>query len=387
MSRKQAARLAGAALLATGAVVGLTTPTAASADSLPADPELVAAMQRDLGLTEAQARTRLAQEDAAIRLNDTLSRSLGDEFAGSRFDAGRGALVVAVTDAARSADVRAAGADAVLVRRSASELAAVVSTLDKIGASAPSAVTGWYVDPADNSVVVTVNRRLRDAAADGFLAQARSVSDSVRVEETDHSPETQFDIVGGDAFNTPEARCSIGFSVRTSNRKPGMVTAGHCGTAGTPVTGKNGVAMGTIRGSSFPENDFAWVAANSDWTAQPWVNMYDGRLRVVNGATPAPVGTSICRSGSTTGWHCGTVETLNQTVRYSNDRVVQGMTGTNVCSEPGDSGGSYISGGHAQGIHSGGSGGDCGTPDRHRSYFQPLQEVLDAYKLKLVVDS
>ncbi len=52
-----------------------------------------------------------------------------------------------------------------------------------------------------------------------------------------------------------------------------------------------------------------------------------------------------------------------------------------MCAEPGDSGGSFISGSQAQGVTSGGSG-NCtygGT-----TYFQPVNEILRVYGLTLV---
>ncbi|CAM5324764.1 Serine protease OS=Streptomyces microflavus OX=1919 GN=Smic_34700 PE=3 SV=1 [Streptomyces microflavus] len=56
------------------------------------------------------------------------------------------------------------------------------------------------------------------------------------------------------------------------------------------------------------------------------------------------------------------------------------MTRTSVCAEPGDSGGSYISGSQAQGVTSGGSG-NCSSGGT--TYFQPLLPALRAYGLTL----
>ena len=108
--------------------------------------------------------------------------------------------------------------------------------------------------------------------------------------------------------------------------------------------------------------------------------MYNGSTRVVSGSSEAPVGSSICRSGSTTGWHCGQVEAMNQTVRYA-EGTVTGLTRTDVCAEPGDSGGSFISGNQAQGMTSGGSG-NCSFGGT--TYFQPVNEALNAYNLSLI---
>ena len=369
---KRTIRLAGVAVLAAGTLATGAAPSLAA----PAAPEIVAAMQRDLGLTEAQALTRLAQEATAMRADAELSRVLGDSFAGSYFDAERGRLVVGVTDAARAGAVRAAGADAAVVPNSLRKLEAAKAELDEREATAPASVTAWGVDVESNSVVVSVTGR--DAATDAFLAAA---GDSVRVEQVREAPKPLYDLVGGDAYYMGNGgRCSVGFAVRTSSGAAGMVTAGHCGTPGTSASGYNRVAMGSFQGSSFPGNDYAWVSANSNWTPRPWVNLYNGSARIVSGSSVAPVGSSICRSGSTTGWHCGSVQALNQTVQYAQGTVT-GLTRTNVCAEPGDSGGSFISGNQAQGMTSGGSG-NCSSGGT--TYFQPVGEALNAYGLRLV---
>ncbi|NEE44433.1 S1 family peptidase, partial [Streptomyces sp. SID8455] len=68
--------------------------------------------------------------------------------------------------------------------------------------------------------------------------------------------------------------------------------------------------------------------------------------QLVRGSNEAPIGASICRSGSTTRWHCGRVLAKNETVNYSQGAVHQ-MTKTSVCAQGGDSGGSFISGDQA----------------------------------------
>ncbi|MBB5956599.1 hypothetical protein FHS29_003185 [Saccharothrix tamanrassetensis] len=246
--------------------------------------------------------------------------------------------------------------------------------------SAPSSITGWRVDDAGNTVVVEVNRHTRDASADRFIATAKSVSPAVRVVEVDESPTTLYDTRGGDAYYIGSgSRCSVGFSVTG-----GFVTAGHCGRVGATTTGHNRVSQGTFRGSSFPGNDYAWVATNSNWTSRPWVNRYNGTNITVKGSAEAAVGASICRSGSTTNWRCGTVQAKNSTVNYPQGSV-SGLTRTNACAEPGDSGGSWVAGtgfGQAQGVTSGGSG-NCSSGGT--TYFQPVNEILSVYGLRLTV--
>ncbi|XVS64913.1 S1 family peptidase [Actinosynnema sp. CA-299493] len=384
MNRTSAVRLATAVLLATGTATALSVPAmaapAAPQGASPADTEsypagLLQAAQRDLGLTAEQVTARLASDTRAGDVEAAARSAVGSAYAGSWINAATGKLVVAVTDSAKAGAARAAGADAKHVAFSHQQLTGAKSTIDAL--SAPTSITGWRVDEQTNSVVVEVNRLQRDAAAESFLATAKAISPSVRVVEVDQSPTTLYDTRGGDAYYIGSGRCSVGFAV-----SGGFVTAGHCGRSGTATTGFNRVSQGTFAGSSFPGNDYAWVRTNSNWTSRPWVNRYNGSNVTVTGSTSAAVGAAICRSGSTTGWRCGTVQAKNQTVNYSQGSV-SGLTRTNACAEPGDSGGSWVAGSgysQAQGVTSGGSG-NCSSGGT--TYFQPVGEILSAYGLSL----
>jgi len=371
------AGVAAAILLPAGIVaVFVAAPAAAEPPSAPpalsgdaAAPEMLAAMQRDLGLTAAEARDRIVTDDAASRTQLALRKKLGSAFAGAWLAADAKSLVVAVTDAARAAEVTAAGATPRLVTRSATKLDAVKGGLDKAAAKAPAAaVPGWYVDVKTNTVVVQA--RGGTATARAFVKASGVDAAAVRVVATTEQPKLLFDVRGGDAYYIGGGRCSVGFSVNG-----GFVTAGHCGRAGNATSGYNQVAQGSFQASSFPGNDYAWVAVNSNWTPQPWVNNYSGGNVTVAGSTVAAIGASICRSGSTTGWRCGTVQAYNQTVNYAQGSV-SGLTRTTACAEPGDSGGSWLSGQQAQGVTSGGSG-NCSSGGT--TYFQPVNEILSAY--------
>ncbi|PZG00765.1 serine protease [Micromonospora deserti] len=331
---------------------------------------MLAAMQRDLGLTAHQARTRVVRDEKGSRTDAALRRSLGAAYAGGWLTAD--SLVVAVTSEAAAHRVRAAGAKPTIVSRSAAALDRIKATLDRHATKAPAAsVPGWYVDVATNSVVVLARGDAR--AADAFVRASRVDPSAVRVVTTTETPRTYYDVRGGDAYYMG-GRCSVGFSVTG-----GFVTAGHCGTTGTATQGYNQVAQGTFRGSSFPGNDYAWVQTNSNWTPQPWVNNYSGGNVTVAGSTEAAVGAAVCRSGSTTGWRCGSIQAKNQTVNYA-EGSVSGLTRTNACAEPGDSGGSWLAGQQAQGVTSGGSG-NCSVGGT--TYFQPVNEILSAYGLTL----
>ncbi|MEV4628084.1 S1 family peptidase [Micromonospora sp. NPDC049523] len=368
-----AAILLAAGMLATLPQVASAKPTSEAAPAVSA--EILSAMQRDLGLTAGQVQARLAADDRAAKAEETLRGSLGGSFGGAWLADGS-QVVVAVTDAASAERVRAAGAQPKVVARSESALTAIKDTLDAKGTAAPKSVTGWYVDVTSNTVVVEATADGL-AAASTFAATSGAPAGSVRIAVAAEAPKTLYDIRGGDAYYIGGGRCSIGFSVNG-----GFVSAGHCGTTGQAVQGSNRVAAGSFAGSSFPGNDYSFIRTNSNWVPRGVVNRYSGSTTVaVRGSTESAVGASICRSGSTTGWRCGTVQAKNQTVRYSQGSV-GGLTRTNACAEPGDSGGSWLSGNQAQGVTSGGSG-NCSSGGT--TYFQPVREILSAYGLSLVL--
>jgi len=161
----------------------------------------------------------------------------------------------------------------------------------------------------------------------------------------------------------------------------GFVTAGHCGDAGDLTTGGNGVPQGRFRSSSFPGNDFAWVETNASWDPQAAVDDYRGTTVNVAGRRVAPIGSAVCRSGSTTGWRCGTVLAYNATVNVLGGPIT-GLTRTSACAEGGDSGGPFLWGTQAQGLTSSGHG-NCRSGGV--TFFQPIAEVLTTYQLVLKV--
>jgi len=373
MNRTRLARFAGAALLA----VGLAT-TAVPAMAAPAGTSaMFDAMQRDLGLSPDAASARITLENRAAATGAALTSRLGSSFAGSWFDAATGKLVVATTDAARLQDITASGATGRLVARSAAQLDATQASLDARTANVPDTVTGWYVDQKTNSVVVSVLGN--DAAG---LAWAGK---DVRIEHVTAAPKPLWNLIGGQAIRNTQARCSIAFSASAGATRY-IITAGHCGELGGTWSGSGGT-IGTVASFSFPTNDYAIINVTSAAAVQTaLVDRFNSGADVtVAGSSQAAIGSSICRSGSTTGWHCGTIQANNQTVNYGGGDIVNGLTRTSVCAEPGDSGGAYVSPNgatrvQAQGITSGGSG-NCTSGGQ--TFHQPVNEVLSRFGLTL----
>ncbi|RBM12705.1 S1 family peptidase [Streptomyces sp. PT12] len=381
MRRTAGIRLSLSALLIVGALTGTGAVAAerSSAEQPVAEPALVNALERDLGLSEEQAVERLAQEADAIAVEPDAKRAAAEAFGGSWFDAEAGTLVVGVTDREYAEPVLATGAEVELVDHTQAALDATLVAIDELAGpeGAPEGVSSWHVDPLANSVVVNVvSGAESDAEVAAFLADAQAEG-PVEVRSVAGAPQTlAAGTVGGDPYYTGNVRCSIGFSVHG-----GFVTAGHCGGGGAAVYGWDRSLIGHFQGSSFPGNDYAYVSVGNGWWTEPvvlgWGTVSDALVR---GSNEAPVGASICRSGSTTGWHCGTLLAKNETVNYSSGEVVYQLTKTSVCAEGGDSGGSYISGDQAQGVTSGGWG-NCSSGGE--TWYQPLNEILSAYGLTL----
>ncbi|MCA2215245.1 S1 family peptidase [Jidongwangia harbinensis] len=384
MQRKRIA-IAAVAVVATGAAVaftlpsmaGTTSPRGGSAPRAAAGdvaPQLLEAMRRDLGVDDAEARARVDRAEWAGRTSARLAAQTGSEFGGAWLADDGTTLKIAVTDRDAMARVRAAGAEPVLVKRSEQDLDVAKEKLDA-ARSAAGDLTGWYVDPATNKLVVVAQPGNTDDAW-AFAEEAGLDTDAVAV-KTQERPKPLVDVRGADAYLiNGNAKCSVGFSV-----EGGFVTAGHCGRAGSPTSTEDGQQQGTVRASVFPGTaDMGFVEVNGNFTPEPVVNDFAGNLLPVAGNTEAPVGAAICRSGSTTGTFCGEILAKNQTVVYP-EGAVTGLTQTNVCAEPGDSGGPWLSGDQAQGVTSGGSG-NC--DDGGVTFFQPVNEILAVNDLTLV---
>ncbi|MGW3624972.1 S1 family peptidase [Streptomyces sp. NPDC000880] len=231
--------------------------------------------------------------------------------------------------------------------------------------------TAWHIDKAAGALVVTADSTVSQAEIAKIKQEAGSNAGALRIERT---PGTFSKLIsGGDAIYATSWRCSLGFNVRSGSTYY-FLTAGHC-TDGNPPWYTNSArttSIGPTAGSSFPGNDYGIVRYSNTSLAHPGtVGSVD-----ITSAANATVGMSVTRRGSTTGTHSGTVTGLNATVNYGGGDVVYGMIRTNVCAEPGDSGGPLYSGSRAIGLTSGGSG-NCSSGGT--TFFQPVTEALSAY--------
>ena len=305
---------------------------------------------------------------AAGKLASTLGKDLGTDAAGTYYDAKTKQLVVNVLDANAAKTVQEAGAKARVVRNSLAELASARTTL-KQDATIPG--TSWTTDPRSNKVVVTADRTVSKAQ----WAKLTKVVDGLggKAELKRSKGEFKPFIAGGDAITGSGGRCSLGFNV-VKDGQPYFLTAGHCTQAISSWSDSSGTVIGQNEKSDFPGNDFGLVKYTADVDHPSAVDLYNGSSQTISKAGDATVGEKVTRSGSTTHVHDGTVTGLDATVNYS-EGTVSGLIQTDVCAEPGDSGGSLFDGDTAIGLTSGGSG-DCTSGGE--TFFQPVTEALSA---------
>ncbi|MFG2164482.1 S1 family peptidase [Micromonospora chersina] len=235
--------------------------------------------------------------------------------------------------------------------------------------------TAWGVDPAAGRLTLTVD----DTVTGAELAALRSAAARAGAVLRHEPGRLRTLIAGGQAIYGGGGRCSLGANVRSGSTYY-FVTAGHCtNLAGTwYADSARTTVLGSRTGTSFPGNDYGVVRYTGTVAHPSAVYTYPGQVTLY-GAGNAYVGQAVCRSGATTGVRCGSVTGLNQTVNYA-EGAVYGLIRTNICAEPGDSGGPlYVaSTGTVLGILSGGSG-NCTSGGT--SYYQPITEILAAYGL------
>ncbi|WP_030544818.1 S1 family peptidase [Streptomyces albus] len=307
---------------------------------------------------------------AAGALSAQLAGRLGNEAAGAYYEAGSGRLVVNVLTEGAADTVRAAGAEPKLVRHSAAELDAARRVLRE-RATIPG--TAWSADPRANKVVVTADRTVTGVRLDRLRDVVDRLGAMATLERTDH--ELRPLIMGGDPIWTGRERCSLGFNV-TVNGSPHFLTAGHCGGRGTSWSAsRGGPRIGVVTHARFPGEDYALVRITSSLVETPSrVGLFWGQTQRITRAAAPVVGQRARHKGSTSGLRTGRVTGVGITVNYRQGSV-HGLIETNMCAEPGDSGGPLFAGTTALGLTSGGIG-DCTRGGM--TYYQPVAGAVRA---------
>ncbi|MGC4983964.1 S1 family peptidase [Streptomyces sp. DT193] len=305
-----------------------------------------------------------------------LASQLGDAFAGSYYDAQQKQLVINVVGNNSNVvnQIEKAGAVAHQVQNSTAALQTAAKTL-KADATIPG--TAWSVDPKTNEIRVTADSTVTGDKWNTVESTVKGLGSGVATLSKSAGTLKTF-VDGGDAIFGGNARCSLGFNVTAGDGTPAFLTAGHCGVAAAEWSDSaNGAPIATVDQATFPgDGDFSLVKYDDPATqTNSAVNVGNGQSVQINQAVEAAVGQQVFRMGSTTGLHDGNVTGLNATVNYP-EGTVTGLIQTDVCAEPGDSGGSlFTQDGGAVGLTSGGSG-DCTAGGE--TFFQPVTTALAA---------
>ncbi|MBT3150302.1 S1 family peptidase [Streptomyces sp. CHD11] len=332
----------------------------------------------------AAAAPRTLKAGDASDLASHLAALLGDAFAGSYYDGDSKQLVVNVVpgdDDRVVVQAEKAGAAVREVDNSMTELDAGAQTL-KARATIPG--TSWAVDPRTNKILVTADSTVTGEKWDRLESTVESLGSGMATIKKSAGTFKTF-VSGGDAIFAGGARCSLGFNVTAGDGAPAFLTAGHCAAGGDQWSDQQGgQPIATVDQALFPgEGDFALVRYDDPATQAPSEVDVGGQTVPISQAAEATVGQEVFRMGSTTGLADGQVLGLNATVNYP-EGTVTGLIQTDVCAEPGDSGGSmFTRDGLAIGLTSGGSG-DCTTGGE--TFFQPVTTALAAVGATLGAD-
>lgn len=400
--------LAAVAAVSALAAATLFASTSANAADAGSDGPYTAAEQAlavHEGITPEQAREKFAEQAVQSAAATAIGDALGPELSAGAYIDADGQLVATATGSAAvsavAAAARAVGADVEIrvVAKSEAELAAQNDAVSAAATDVPG-IASWAIDPASNNVVVQAVAGASDAATLEALAAIRATG--ATVVETEALPTQLASMVGGEQyeFRVDGANfvCSVGFPARTSTGAAAMVSAGHCveGASSFSFKGSN---MGSPIGFSFPGDDYAAFTLANSVTPRGAVTTWDGNEVTVSGSQEAAVGASICKSGRTTQWTCGTITGKNATVNYGGGDTVSGLTSTTACTQQGDSGGANVAGSQAQAVTSGGALFDhdnnpstapvCGerAGRSNQSFVQPVNEILQRYDLTLQTGS
>lgn len=410
------------AAIAASAAILLFGPTAVASAEPDTDPglpaELIAAVNRDLKIApeEYLRRADVAQQVAAFAT--TAQRQFPEVFAGAWLDdAGKGTVAVAPGPGADEARKAAESAGFVVrnVAKSESALRGEKSAFERWLEGQPEAVAslvrGVVIDTVNNSIAVRVDRA--GLPMPNFIDPARVIvmAPPVAAETLPAAGEIAEDmggppLAGGDGYASvagrTSLRCSFGFNGVDRNGNTVNITAGHCNpdvdSAGTGNAAnvhellpgdKLGARLGTFTKSVLGNQDYSIVRI-ADGAANRFANnavRVPGNAPVfVDGVATPVVGAPVCKSGSRTGFSCGVVNAVDQTVQVGERQLTQSFS-ANICALPGDSGGPIVTGRQALGISSASSVADfpiCEIPNligaltgnAPQLFAQPVSVVL-----------
>lgn len=366
-SRLFAAVLATAYVLGAGALAppiasaGLGTETGQE-PGLNEDSELYAA---EYGVSVEEAHRRLSLQSELSVIIDRLEAAAGGRFAGAWIEhQPEYRIVVRVTGSADSA-LRSASVTSPVPVEVRSDAAASMSDLladqdrihEALGELSPGATS--EVDLRHGELLVHLPLLTTETARAALVTELDRVADVPVRAEIEATPDLDHTYGGKRISN-----CTTGFTVRNGAGTTGVATAGHCLGANTYYeTTTTSYPAPLVSRFQDPYRDVQWHT-----TSHPELPQFNanGTLRTVTGTMPwslQDAGLWVCHQGKTTGYSCGTIQTVQYKPAWGwcspncSSTWIK-VTGSTLECDGGDSGGPWFNSGTAYGIHT----GSAGTP-------------------------
>ncbi len=247
-------------------------------------------------------------------------------------------------------------------------------------------------------LVVTVGTAADAAVVESVGATAEIGAEAPRTAEPAEPFSPALNLQGGTpyTFSSNTFRCSVGFvGIDVETTQSQIISAGHCEGDGllrvAATSNRPTISGGTVGGPYqtigdaglhvtddhpnplFPTDPTYYdlgitPVTGSPWTPKPEVVTWGGSSSgapnasaplVIRDAGPALTGSTICKSGATTGWTCGLITAVDQinpvggsTCPGTAPNYCVGSIEANICVRGGDSGGPAVVGSRAVGITS-----------------------------------
>lgn len=174
-----------------------------------------------------------------------------------------------------------------------------------------------------------------------------------------------------------DLRCTAAFAATGGGYGHLIVGPGCSGVGATNLYSGSNVLVGPVVAETLAYA-VVRVTNTAAWTLHGGIDTGSVHHTITSLKT-APVGSSVCLIQRMTGFHCGTVTAVNQTVAYPQGTVT-GLSRTNICLEPGLGPIAFISGDRAVGVPFG--SGSCSSGGY--GYFTPITRILSTYGLALM---
>ncbi|KNC97026.1 uncharacterized protein SPPG_07426 [Spizellomyces punctatus DAOM BR117] len=270
------------------------------------------------------------------------------------------------------------------VARSTSDLEDLKSQVDAAAQKhQPTGVT-WYVDvPANNIAVSIWDIKRNNTNTDVFINEVSGLGPGINLIHGSPEIKPRFGILDGEELTSANfMSCSMGWWVKDGSGADLLMSAGHCLKSGGHNWFRNALLIGGNTKNNFGPMDWGIIHVDDIAAPRPTtqITLHNGKTLKISGYGRAPIGATVCKSGTTTKYTCGPVKAYDATANYQSAGVqVKGMTLADVCTRPGDSGGPLFqpdpnrptTHAIAQGIVSGGPTEGCAN-----SIYQPIDTAL-----------